>query len=63
MCAVTVLQGYGASFILQYVQDSGAGGDMNVGELWSDMQWDDGGEPAVADPPTQCLRHSMQRSC
>lgn len=38
------LQGYGSSFIKQYVMDSGAGGDMNVGEFWSDMHWEDGGE-------------------
>lgn len=63
MCAVTVLQGYGASFIKQYVQDSGAGGDMNVGELWSDMQWDDAGKQTAADPATTCPRHQLQRMC
>jgi hypothetical protein len=41
-----VLQGYGSSFIKQYVMESGAGTDMNVGEFWSDMQWEDGGELA-----------------
>lgn len=43
MC-VSPLQGYGSKFIQQYVMDSGAGGDMNVGEFWSDMHWEDGGE-------------------
>lgn len=37
-------KGYGSTFIKQYVMDSGAGGDMNVGEFWSDMHWEDGGE-------------------
>lgn len=44
------LQGYGSSFIRQYVMDSGAGGDMNVGEFWSDMQWEEGGELEPAGP-------------
>lgn len=39
-----VLQGYGAQFIPQYVEDSGAAGDLNVGELWVDLNWEDGGE-------------------
>jgi hypothetical protein len=37
-------QGYGAQYIKQYVHESGAGGDMNVGELWADLDWQDGGE-------------------
>lgn len=37
-------QGYGSTFIKQYVMDSGAGGDMNVGEFWADLHWEDGGE-------------------
>lgn len=36
-------QGYGSTFIKQYVVDSGAGGDMNVGEFWADLHWEDGG--------------------
>jgi hypothetical protein len=40
-------KGYGSTFIKQYVMDSGAGGDMNVGEFWSDMHWEDGGEPQL----------------
>ncbi|KAF8061950.1 AMY1.2 [Scenedesmus sp. PABB004] len=36
-------RGYGAQFIKQYVHDSGAGTDLNVGELWVDLQWEDGG--------------------
>jgi hypothetical protein len=42
MCVL--LQGYGSTFIKQYVMDSGAGGDMNVGEFWADLHWEDGGE-------------------
>jgi alpha-amylase len=38
-----LLQGYGSSFIREYVHESGAGEDMNVGEFWSDMHWEDGG--------------------
>jgi hypothetical protein len=37
------LQGYGSSFIREYVHESGAGDEMNVGEFWSDMHWEDGG--------------------
>lgn len=43
-------QGYGSTFIKQYVHDSGAGGDMNVGEFWADLHWEDGGEQTVAHP-------------
>lgn len=42
-----LFQGYGSTFIKQYVMDSGAGGDMNVGEFWADLHWEEGGEQTM----------------
>jgi hypothetical protein len=47
MCETAIwwvlLQGYAARFVAEYVEKSGAAGDLNVGELWVDMCWEDGG--------------------
>eukprot|EP00775_Hariotina_reticulata_P005433 gene5433-5666_t len=36
-------RGYAARFVAEYIEQSGASGDLNVGELWVDMHWEDGG--------------------